>query len=61
MIKKYNESDFSEDNEVYFSKEVNAEKEDLEINQPIEETKLDVLLDESWTETFFYGIGNKSM
>ena len=40
---------------------MNAEKEDLEINQPIEETKLDVLLDESWTETFFYGIGNKSM
>lgn len=50
-----------EDNGIYFSKEVNEEKDDVEINHAIEETKLDVLVDESWTEALFYGVGNKAV
>lgn len=50
-----------EGNGIYFTKEVNEEMSDLELNHPIEETKLDVLVDESWTEALFYGIGNKAV
>lgn len=50
-----------EGNEVYFSKEVNEEKSDPELNHPVEETKLDVLVDDSWTEALFYGVGNSKV
>lgn len=50
-----------EGNGIYFTKEVNEELADAEVNHPIEETKLDVLVDESWTEALFYGVGNKSV
>ena len=47
-----------ENNEILFSKEVNPEKSDVEVNHAIEETKLDKVIDESWTEKLFYGVGN---
>ena len=47
-----------ENNELYFSKEVNEEKSDAEVNHAIDETKLDKVVDQSWTETLFYGVGN---
>ena len=47
-----------ENNELYLSKEVNAEKSDPETNHAIEETKLDKVIADSWTEKFFYGVGN---
>lgn len=50
-----------EGNSLYFSKEVNEEKDDVELNHPVEETKLDVVVDDSWTEAFFYGLGNKAV
>ena len=50
-----------EGNNVYFTKEVNEEACDSEINHAIEETKLDIVIDESWTEALFYGIGNKNV
>ena len=50
-----------ENNQLYFSKEVNEEKSDVEVNHPIAETQLDPLLAQSWTETFFYGVGNKAL
>ena len=50
-----------EGNSLYFSKEVNEERDDVDLNHPVDETKLDVVLDESWTEALFYGIGNKAM
>ena len=50
-----------EGNNIYFSKEVNEEKDDPELNHPIEETKLDVVVDETWTEALFYGVGNKAV
>lgn len=50
-----------EGNSIYFTKEVNEEKDDVELNHAIEESKLDVLIDESWTEALFYGVGNKAV
>jgi hypothetical protein len=48
-----------ENNEILFSKEVNPEKSDVEVNHhAIEETILDKVIDESWTEKLFYGVGN---
>ena len=50
-----------EGNEILFSKEINESLSDPDINHAIEETKLDLVIDDSWTETFFYGIGNQKM
>ena len=50
-----------ENNQLFFSKEVNEEKSDVEMNHPIDETKLDIQVAQSWTETFFYGVGNKAL
>jgi hypothetical protein len=50
-----------EGNGILYSKEVNEEKDDVELNHPIEETKLDMVIEESWTEALFYGIGNKAV
>ena len=50
-----------QNNELVFAKEVNEELSDVEINHPINETKLDVAYDSSWTETLFYGVGNKAV
>ena len=50
-----------EGNNIYFAKEVNDEACDSEINHAIEEAKLDIVIDESWTEALFYGIGNKNV
>ena len=47
-----------ENNELFFSKEVNQDKSDAEVNHAIEETKLDKVIADSWTEKFFYGVGN---
>ena len=47
-----------ENNELHFSKEVNPEKSDPETNHAIEETKLDKVIADSWTEKLFYGVGN---
>ena len=40
---------------------MNGDLVDTEVNHAIEQTQLDVMQSESWTETFFYGVGNKSM
>ena len=50
-----------ENNQLLFSKHVNAEKSDVEINHAIPESQLDELITQSWTETLFYGVGNKNM
>ena len=50
-----------ENNQLFFSKEVNEEKSEVEVNHPIVETKLDSQVAQSWTETFFYGVGNKAL
>lgn len=47
-----------EGNQLVYKKEVNDEKADVEVNHSIAESPLDPIFDDSWTETFFYGIGN---
>ena len=48
---------FDENQKVTYSREVNGK--DTEIDHPIEETNLNETIRDTWTETFFYGIGNK--
>jgi hypothetical protein len=47
-----------EGNQLVYKKEVNDEKVDVEVNHSIAESPLDPIIDDSWTETFFYGVGN---
>ena len=47
-----------EGNQLVFKKEVNEEKVDTQVNHAIAESPLDPVIDDSWTETFFYGLGN---
>lgn len=47
-------------NELTYSKSVNPEKSDILLNHEIGETPLANTQQDSWTETLFYGIGNKS-
>jgi len=48
-----------QDNNLFFKREVNAEVHDSEIEHAVSEVKLLPLIDQSWSETFFYGLGNK--
>ena len=50
---------FDENQKVSYSREVTGK--DTELEHPIEETHLNEQIRETWTETFFYGVGNKSM
>ena len=52
---------FDENLNITYSRDVNAAGKDTETHQPIEETQLNSTVRDSWSETFFYGIGNKSM
>jgi hypothetical protein len=49
------------DNRVYYSREVNAGEKDTEIEHAIEESELTQGVAQTWTETLFYGAGNKAM
>ena len=48
-------------NNLTFEREVNGELSDIEVNHAIPSTTLDVVHTDSWTETLFYGVGNKSV
>ena len=50
-----------ENNKLLFERDVNAEKADIEINHSVPQTELDHVYTDSWTETLFYGVGNKTM
>jgi len=47
-----------DNNNLVFVREVNKENADADTNHAISETKLDVFLTHSWTESLFYGVGN---
>jgi hypothetical protein len=49
------------DNRVYYSREVNAEAKDAEIEHFIPESELTQAVAQTWSETLFYGAGNKAM
>lgn len=46
---------------LHFKREVNGELLDTEIHHDVPETKLTPVIDQTWSETFFYGVGNKNM
>lgn len=50
-----------ENNRVTYSRKVNGEVVDTEIEHAIEQSELTPNVDESWSESFFYGVGNKNM
>ena len=50
-----------EDNTLFYKREVNGEVLDTEIEHPVAENRLHPLIDQSWGETFFYGVGNKKI
>jgi hypothetical protein len=49
------------DNQLLFKREVNGEVVDSEIQHAIEENKLHPMIDQSWSEVLFYGLGNKNV
>ena len=49
------------DSRLLYSRTVNAEKVDAEIEHAIVESELRPLIHDTWTERLFYGVGNKSM
>jgi hypothetical protein len=48
-----------ENGAVFYKREVNGEIIDSEIEHAVNEHKLQPLIDQTWSETFFYGLGNK--
>ena len=52
---------FDENQRVTYSREVNPESKDPEIDHQIEETQLNPVIRDSWSEALFYGVGNKQM
>ena len=47
--------------ELHFEREVNGDMTDPSLNHAIASTKLDGINKDSWTESLFYGLGNKSV
>ena len=46
-------------NNLHFKHEVNGEVLDTEIHHEVPETKLSPLIAQSWSESVFYGVGNR--
>lgn len=44
-----------------FKRQVNGEVKDLEIEHPVPELELTPVIDQTWSEVLFYGLGNKRM
>lgn len=49
-----------EDSKLTYSRTV-SDKKDHEIDHPIEESELKPKHADTWTESLFYGVGNKNM
>jgi len=50
-----------ENNNLFFKREINGEIFDTEVEHEVKEAKLTPLIDQSWSETLFYGLGNKNV
>ena len=50
-----------ENNRIIYSRDVNGEVKDSEVEHAIPESELTPSIGQTWTETFFYGLGNKNM
>ena len=49
------------DNKITYSRQVDGTSVDTEIEHGIQESELTPLVAQSWSETLFYGVGNKAM
>jgi len=52
---------FSDDGKVSYERIIDSNVKDAEIEHAIEEGQLDADINQSWTETLFYGVGNKAV
>ncbi len=50
-----------ENNQLIYKREVNGDVIDTEIEHSIDDGKLNPIIDQSWSETLFYGLGNKKV
>lgn len=48
-----------ENNTLFYKREVNGEVMDTEIEHTVDENQLHPMINQSWSETLFYGLGNK--
>jgi hypothetical protein len=49
------------DNQVSYSRSVNGEHLDADLEHSVEENVLSPHVEQTWSETFFYGVGNKNV
>ena len=47
-----------ENNQLSWSRDINGDVKDLEIEHPVKEITLTPMVDQSWSEVLFYGLGN---
>ena len=52
---------FGEGGKVTYERKVDGDAHDSEIEHSIEESELAQTIGDSWTETLFYGLGNKAV
>eukprot|EP00350_Pseudokeronopsis_sp_OXSARD2_P003603 CAMPEP_0170546468 /NCGR_PEP_ID=MMETSP0211-20121228/4834_1 /TAXON_ID=311385 /ORGANISM="Pseudokeronopsis sp., Strain OXSARD2" /LENGTH=111 /DNA_ID=CAMNT_0010850953 /DNA_START=172 /DNA_END=507 /DNA_ORIENTATION=+ len=47
------------DDSLVFKRDFNGEVKDLEIEHPVQEVALTPMIEQSWSEVLFYGLGNR--
>jgi hypothetical protein len=50
-----------ENNKLTYKREVNGEVHDSEVEHSVSTGELEPLIAQSWSEVFFYGLGNKNI
>ena len=50
-----------ENDRLYYGRDVNGETNDAEVEHAISESELSPSYAQTWSETMFYGLGNKHM
>ena len=50
-----------QDNQLYYGRIVSPHLSDTDVNHNVADSKLDHYIPDSWTETLFYGVGNRSI
>lgn len=50
-----------ENNELFYKREVNTTLRDPQVEHAVPESKLQEMIEQSWSETLFYGLGNKNV
>lgn len=50
-----------ENDRLYYGRDVNADTNDIDVEHAIEQSELTPSVAQTWSETLFYGVGNKDM